>query len=97
MVRATPERRFQYLVTSGMSERAMRAPEGNETCSYAELCLALPPEWPLPQEAFKVQMPDGREVWFLSPIPVYPEEMQLKLDQGSEALAERLAGAGVSE
>jgi hypothetical protein len=44
----TPER--QWLVTSGMSSLPMTVPEGVEDWAYAELCLALPPDWPLSQE-----------------------------------------------
>ncbi len=156
---ATAERRFHYLVTSGMSERPMAVPEGQEQCRFAELCLALPADWPISQEAFSneenywpvrwlkvlarfphqlstwlwwghsmpngdpaepientgftgfvllgpqlapagfesLHLDDGREIWFLSPYPVYPDEMSLKLNEGSEALEERLLEANVTE
>jgi hypothetical protein len=42
----TPERPFIVLVTSGMAERPMYAPEGAEACQFAELCICLPPDWP---------------------------------------------------
>jgi hypothetical protein len=48
-----PERDFYTLVTTGMSARAMKVPEGLEELSYAELLLSLPPDWPLRQEDFE--------------------------------------------
>ncbi len=49
----TPERNFHTLVTSGMSDSPMSAPEGMEACRYAELLACLPPEWPVEYEAFQ--------------------------------------------
>jgi hypothetical protein len=48
-----PDRNFYTLITSGMSERAMKVPEGAEEFSYAELLICLPPDWKLQQEDFK--------------------------------------------
>ncbi len=53
MIAPRPERNFYTLVTTGMSARAMKVPEGLEELSYAELLLSLPPDWPLRQEDFK--------------------------------------------
>lgn len=42
---------FYTLVTSGMSDRPMLTPEGASLADappYAELCILLPPDWPLP-------------------------------------------------
>lgn len=39
------DRDFHVLVTSGMSDRAMRTPKGAEDCKWAELCVCLPAEW----------------------------------------------------
>jgi hypothetical protein len=47
VVPPTGERSWHTLVTSGMAERPMRVPEGLEDHRYAELVLALPPDWPL--------------------------------------------------
>ncbi len=47
IVPATAERRYHVLVTSGMSERPMSPPPGHEDLAYAELCMALPPDWPI--------------------------------------------------
>jgi hypothetical protein len=41
------KRDFHVLVTSGLSDRPMNAPQGCEDCRYAELYLCLPPTWPL--------------------------------------------------
>jgi hypothetical protein len=51
------ERPFYTLATSGMSERPMRAPSDGR--AYAELVLALPPDWPMEPEAFE----DERRYW----------------------------------
>ncbi|HEY3319737.1 MAG TPA: suppressor of fused domain protein [Planctomycetota bacterium] len=47
------------LVTSGMSDRPMKAPEGNEDWQYAELLMHLPADWPVNDEAFS----DDRHYW----------------------------------
>jgi len=41
------DRPWITLVTSGMSERPMHVPDGLEDHAFAELVLALPPDWPL--------------------------------------------------
>jgi len=51
-VEATDERPWTMLVTSGMAERPMTVPEGLEDERFAELVLALPPDWPLSKDAF---------------------------------------------
>jgi len=53
LVEPTPERNFYTLVTSGMSDRAMAAPEQYRDLRHAELLVCLPPTWQLTQEAFK--------------------------------------------
>jgi hypothetical protein len=53
------DRQWTTLVTSGMAERPMTVPESLEDCRYAELVLAVPPDWPLEQEAFE----DERVYW----------------------------------
>jgi hypothetical protein len=53
IVSPTAARPWTTLVTCGMSVRAMTVPPGAEEFSYAELLLALPPEWPLDQESLK--------------------------------------------
>ncbi len=58
-VEPSKERPCWTLVTSGMSERPMRVPEGAEDFEYAELAICLPPDWPLDMESFK----DERIYW----------------------------------
>lgn len=52
-VEPSEEQPFHVLVTSGMSERPMNVPEGLEDYRFAELCILLPPDWPLDMESFK--------------------------------------------
>ena len=48
VVEATDERPWHTLVTSGMSARPMTPPDDvGPECSYLELTMALPPEWPI--------------------------------------------------
>ena len=55
----TAERPYHLLVTTGMSDRAMPAPEGYEERQYCELLLGLPSSWPLDQASFE----DERHYW----------------------------------
>lgn len=43
---------FHTLVTCGMAQKAMPAPDDMKQFEYAELMLCLPPEWPMTIEAF---------------------------------------------
>jgi hypothetical protein len=47
IVEPTPQRNYFTLITSGMSDRPMAAPEAARDCQYAELMLCLPLDWPL--------------------------------------------------
>ena len=47
-VAPTEARPCWTLVTCGMAERPMTTPEGAEEFRFAELMIALPPEWPGP-------------------------------------------------
>ncbi len=159
-VAPTKDRPWYYLVTSGMSERAMTVPKGAEACRRAELCLALPPDWPLtlsglpddeshfwpvrwlkvlarfphefdtwlwwghsmpngdppepiadtgfagvllmspllaPEGFQEVLHPDGETIHFHAMYLLYPEEMDLKLRNGTEALFPGFAKHGVTE
>jgi len=49
----TPEKPWVALVTSGMSDIPMNAPEGAGEFRFAELMIRLPANWPLGDEAFK--------------------------------------------
>jgi len=159
-VAPTKDRLHHTLVTSGMSDRPMNAPEQVAECQYAELMLCLPPSWPLDDKSLE----DGRHYWpiyllkmlarfphkfntwlwwghtmpngdpaepyadntqlccallmspvrvdegfesleiaadktihFFSIIPIYQEEMAVKLDKGAEALLEGFDKHGVNE
>src|SRR5687768_14726391 len=50
-----PSEEFPYnvLVTSGMSDKAMNVPDEMEDFKHAELCMLLPANWSLGQDAFK--------------------------------------------
>jgi hypothetical protein len=160
VVEPRPERPFFTLVTSGMSARAMKVPEGAEDFSYAELVICLPPDWPMKQEDFKddknfwpirllkmlARLPHEYDSWlgyghtipngdpaepyaentklccalllppvtipsdfmtlaatpeldinFYGVVPIYKEEMELKLKKGSDGLIDRFDKYGVSE
>lgn len=49
----TPDRPYYTLVTSGMSDIPMTAPEGMPDARFAELMLCLPADWKVDQEAFQ--------------------------------------------
>jgi hypothetical protein len=57
-VEPTRKRNYYTLVTSGMSDRPMNAPEGQEDKKYAEVLICLPPDWKLSEKAFE------RERWY---------------------------------
>jgi hypothetical protein len=59
LVEPTTERSYYTLVTSGMSERPMAAPEDSQDCRYAELVICLPPNWPMTEKEFE----DERNYW----------------------------------
>jgi hypothetical protein len=70
-----PERPYYTLVTSGMSDLPMNAPEGAEDWKFAELMLCLPPDWPLTVEAFK----EERNYWpvrWLKTLARFPHEYE---------------------
>lgn len=52
-IKATKERPYQVLVTSGVSDQPMTVPEGMEDHARVELVIALPKEWPLTPESFE--------------------------------------------
>lgn len=163
IVSPRPERDFYTLITSGMSDKPMKAPPQAEELKYAELMLCLPrywrmdagevvtedtwrKDWPvlwlrrlarfpheystwlfwghsmpngdppeplspetqlcgwvllepkLVKEEFKLMTrSDGARTWFLAAVPVYKEEMDLKLSNGAERLEELFAQSGVTE
>jgi hypothetical protein len=159
-VPAAEERPWITLLTSGMAERPMTVPDGLEEHRFAELTLALPPDWPLTQadwedeanywpirllkllarlphefdsflgwghtvptadppvpyadntrlccaligppllggdEFLRFDVADGRSVDVWAVIPIYADEMKLKLDRGTEALETLLDEHEVTE
>lgn len=60
-VKPTPKRNVHTLITTGMSDIAMKAPKGFESFCYAELLVTLPPEWPVDDEAFQ----DEKNYWIV--------------------------------
>jgi hypothetical protein len=158
-VAPTPQRNFYTLVTSGMSDRPMKAPEGAEHLRYGELMICLPPHWKLSKEAFadeenywpvrtlkflarlpheydtwisfghtipngdpaekfpgtnfccaliglphmlpeefwKFKIEPDKEIIFYTVLPLYREEMDLKLKKGADALWAALDKNGVNE
>lgn len=78
-----PSERFPFhtLVTSGMSELPMNAPESAQSFRRAELLMHLPPEWPLSTEAFE----DPNHYWpieWLKTLARYPHEHETFLAGG---------------
>jgi hypothetical protein len=65
VVPASPERPFQTLITSGMSDRPMSAPEGAEEACFAELVIALPADWPLDAESLETNEHGWPLEWLL--------------------------------
>lgn len=58
-----PTRNWWTLYTTGMSDRPMTVPQGKEKYRFAELVLALPPEWQI--GALKITpRPDDLEQWY---------------------------------
>jgi hypothetical protein len=53
IVPATPERPWISLVTSGMSDIPMNAPENCGEYRFAELMMRLPPDWKLSEQDFQ--------------------------------------------
>lgn len=51
-IKATAERPYHVLVTSGVSDEPMKVPEDMADQDRVELLLALPKEWPLTDESF---------------------------------------------
>lgn len=58
-VKSTLLRRYEVLITSGMSARPMSVPEDSTEPRFAEMLVVLPKGWPLGQEAFA----DERNYW----------------------------------
>jgi hypothetical protein len=78
-VKATDERPFHVLITSGMSERPMNAPKPE--WQYAELCILLPPDWPMERDKWE----DENNYWpirWLKTLARLPHEYNTWLGYG---------------
>jgi len=160
-VASTQDRPFEVLVTSGMSERPMTTPAGEDVPRYAEVFAILPAGWPLygaplddernywplrmlkqlaryphvhetwlgsghslndgegqakpfapntrlsaiillesntlPKQFQVLRGPGGRKIHFLVAVPLYWEELQLKLREGTQALLAAFAAHDVTD
>lgn len=76
------DRDWQTLVTSGMSDKPMSPPPDLAGATrFAELCLCLPPDWPLDERSLK----DERNYWplrWLKMIARLPHEYHTWIDCG---------------
>jgi len=70
-------------------------PNGEPFAEDTELCGVVLCDMPsLTEDGFmELRLPSGRKVHFLLVVPVYLEEMALKLDRGMDALLERFEAA----
>ncbi len=68
-----PGRNFVTLFTTGMSDRPMNVPEGQEEFRFAELFMQLPPDWPTSPEALAREATAWPYDW-LRRIAAYPFE-----------------------
>ncbi|MBO0700554.1 MAG: suppressor of fused domain protein, partial [Zavarzinella sp.] len=53
VVEPRKKRDYYTLVTSGMSDRPMKAPEDHPDKKYAELLICLPPDWKMSEKALE--------------------------------------------
>jgi hypothetical protein len=80
-VKPTIEFPFHTLVTSGMSDLQMNAPEGMEEYKFAELCVLLPESWKIDEISFK----DENNYWpirWLKTIARFPHEYKTWINEG---------------
>jgi hypothetical protein len=160
VIEPSEQRNCYTLITSGMSDRPMQAPEEYSGFRFSELLICLPPHWPMTQESWKVEenywpirmlkflarfpheyqtwlwlmhtIPNGdpaepfaantamsgaillppvtfpsdfselkidenKTIHFHAVVPLFPDEMDLKLRKGAEALFDGFDENGVSE
>jgi hypothetical protein len=51
----------------------------------------------VPEEFVRLDIPDGKSIYFLAIVPLYQNEMDFKLQRGTEKLLERFDKAGYNE
>ena len=76
-------------------------PNGDPPSPFADgtdlCCALLVPPVRVPSEFYDLNLSDGRSINFYAVVPLYPEELQLKLTMGTNALLERFDVEGISE
>lgn len=76
-------------------------PNGDPPEPYApntDLCCAwIAPAVLVPEGFRELSLPDGRVVHFYAVVPIYEDEMKLKLDRGDDALIKAMDAHGGSE
>lgn len=76
-------------------------PNGDPPAPFADdtdlCCALLVPPVRVPPEFYELRLSDGRTINFYAVVPVYAEELQLKLTRGTHALLDRFDQEGVSE
>ena len=76
-------------------------PHGDPATAYAEgvdfCCALILPPVSAPQEFWTLELTDTKAVDFYAVYPLYPEEMQFKLENGMDALLERFQAAGITD
>jgi hypothetical protein len=75
IVAPQPQRSYYTLITSGMSDRPMKAPAAAANCRFAELMLCLPANWPMKEADWK----DDRNYWpirWLKILARFPHQYQ---------------------
>jgi predicted Zn finger-like uncharacterized protein len=81
LVAPTDDAPYYTLITSGMSDKPMNAPDELPDCRHAELMLSLPPDWPLTQGDFA----DEQNYWpirLLKVLARFPHEFDTWLWYG---------------
>jgi hypothetical protein len=76
-------------------------PNGDPPVPFADgtdmCCALLVPPVRVPSEFYELELSDGRSINFYAVVPLYPEELQLKLTRGTNALLDRFDKEGISE
>lgn len=76
-------------------------PNGHPSEPYApgvgfDGAIVLPPVTP-PEDFAELALEDGKVISFMTIIPLYPEEMELKLKKGAEALLDRFDAKNIQD
>lgn len=80
-IKPTDEKPFHTLITSGMSDKSMKTPEGLEGFNYSELSICLPKDWKISEEHFK----DEKNYWpirWLKYLARFPHEYNSWISYG---------------